>query len=133
MSPTVYIFAADVVVVLHMAFVLFVVIGGAIGIWRPQILWFHLPALLWGVWVECTGWICPLTPLENVLRQRGGGAEYSGSFIEHLILPVLYPEGLTPAIQLVLGGGVLLVNGIVYWAIIHRHRIHRNRSLRRGK
>jgi hypothetical protein len=120
MPPTVYLIAADVVVILHLLFVIFVVAGGLGGLWRPKILWFHIPALLWGVVIEFSGWICPLTPLENLLRHKGGGAQYSGGFIEHFILPVLYPAGLTRTVQLTLGVAVIVFNGIVYCAVIRR-------------
>ena len=86
---------ADAVVVLHVCFVLFVLLGGLLALRWPRLTWVHVPAALWGVVIELGGWICPLTPLENALRQRGGSAGYHGDFVEHYILPVLYPAGLT--------------------------------------
>ncbi len=126
MPPIAYLIAADSVVVLHFAFVCFVVVGGLGGLWRPKVIWLHFPALLWGVLIEFSGWICPLTPLENFLRQKSGGAGYAGGFIEHLVTPLLYPEGLTRTVQLFLGVAVLILNGIIYWAVIRRHRLNRS-------
>lgn len=84
---------ADATVVLHFAFLLFAVFGGLLVGWRPWVAWLHLPAASWGVCVEFTGWVCPLTPLENWLRERGGGPTYTAPFVEHHILPILYPAG----------------------------------------
>ena len=97
------------------------VIGGAILVWRyPWLVWLHVPAALWGAFIEFAGWICPLTPLENWLRQRGGEQAYGASFVEHYLLPVLYPDALTRPVQWVLGGLVLLVNVIFYTLILRR-------------
>ena len=81
----------------------------------------HLPAAGWGAWVEFANWVCPLTPLENWLRQQGGGAAYTSSFIEHYLLPILYPASLSRELQWALGGVVLLVNAAVYVAVVRRH------------
>jgi len=105
---------ADVILVLHLGFVLFVVLGGLLLVRWPWIAFVHLPAAAWGVWIEYAGAICPLTPLEQQLRQRGGETAYAGGFVEHYITAVLYPAGLTRGIQLVLGSGVLLLNLILY-------------------
>lgn len=111
---------ADATVVLHLAFVLFVVLGGLIvARWR-QVAWVHLPAAAWGAWIEFAGWVCPLTPLENWLRERGCGTAYTSSFIEHYLMPVLYPESLSRELQWVLGGLVLLINGLVYIVVFRR-------------
>jgi hypothetical protein len=115
---------ADLVVLFHLAFVAFVVLGGLLVLRWPKAAWVHIPAAVWGVLIEYTGWICPLTPLENSLRLRGGEAGYSGSFIEHYVLPTLYPPGLTRATQIALGSAVLLLNLAAYGAYIAR----RNRS-----
>jgi len=105
---------ADATVVLHLGFVLFVVLGGLIvARWR-RAAWVHLPAAAWAAWVEFADWVCPLTPLENWLREQGGGSTYSSSFIEHYLLPILYPESLSPELQWVLGGAVLVINAVVY-------------------
>jgi Protein of Unknown function (DUF2784) len=106
---------ADAVVVLHSTFVLFVVLGGLLVLKWPRVAWLHVPAAIWGVLIEFAGWTCPLTPLENVIRMKAGQQAYSGGFIEHYILPVLYPEGLTRSSQVVLGAAALLINMVVYW------------------
>lgn len=113
---------ADFVVVIHVAFVAFVVFGGLLVLRHPRLAWLHLPAAAWGVMIEFAGWVCPLTPLENAFRMRGGEAGYSGGFIEHYLLPVLYPVGLTRGIQLVLGGIVLALNLAVYGLLLARRR-----------
>lgn len=105
---------ADLVLVLHLGFVLFVVLGGLLVIRWPWLAFLHAPAVVWGVLIEFGGWVCPLTPFENWLRVRGGQAGYSGGFIEHYIQPVLYPHGLTRATQIVLGSVALLVNVAAY-------------------
>jgi hypothetical protein len=118
---------AGLVVVLHLAFVLFVVLGG-LAVWRrPRLAWAHLPAVAWGIWIEASGGICPLTPIENALRQRGGAAGYTGGFVEHYLLPALYPEGLTRWLQAVLAAAVLVLNGAVYWTLLRRRHADRLR------
>ena len=119
MSFAAYRFLADFLVLIHFAFALFVVAGGLLALRWPAVRWAHLPAALWGAWIEFTGGICPLTPLENTLRQRAGEAPYAGDFVSHYVLPVLYPAGLTRPTQLVLGLLVVGLNGVVYawlWA-----------------
>ena len=111
---------ADLVLVVHLAFVLFVVLGGLLVLKWPRLAWLHVPTAVWGVLIEYTGWICPLTPLENSLRARGGEAGYSGGFIEHYIQPLLYPAGLTRGTQIVLGSLALLVNLTAYGVVIAR-------------
>ena len=116
---------ADLVLLIHLAFVLFVVLGGLFVLRSPRLAWLHIPAAVWGVLIEYTGWICPLTPLENSLRVKGGEAGYSGGFIQHYIQPVLYPAGLTRSTQVVLGSAVLILNLAAY-AIVwsrSRHRV----------
>jgi hypothetical protein len=113
--------AADGILLLHLGFVLFVVIGGLLVMRWPKLAWLHVPALLWGVAVEICGWYCPLTPLENALRERAGGAAYQEDFIARYLLPVLYPEGLTRRAQVALGLLALLLNLAVY-AIVWRRR-----------
>jgi hypothetical protein len=120
-----YRLGADLLVIVHLAFVAFVVGGGFLLLRWPRAAWFHVPAAVWGIAIEWTGAICPLTPLENSLRQRGGEAGYAGGFIEHYLLPVLYPSGLTLHIQFLLGAGALALNLAVYgWVIARRHRTH---------
>ena len=113
---------ADLVVLLHFLFVLFVVCGGILALWWPRIIWAHVPAAVWGVLIEFGGWICPLTPIENRLRLAQGKDAYEGDFIAHYILPVLYPEGLTRRHQLVLGGLALSINLVVYALVFSRRR-----------
>lgn len=125
MNDKIYLIAADALVVLHLVFVFFVVLGGLGGIWKPKFLWLHLPALLWGVLIEFSGWICPLTPLENILRLKGGETGYAGGFVEHMIMPLLYPVGLTRTDQLLLGFSVIIINIIIYGLVIRRHFLKR--------
>jgi hypothetical protein len=109
---------ADLVLVVHLSFVLFVVLGGLLVLRWPKMAWLHVPAAIWGVLIEYAGWICPLTPLENSLRHSGGEAGYSGGFIEHYIQPALYPAGLTRGTQMVLGSLALIVNLTAYGVLI---------------
>jgi hypothetical protein len=102
-------------------FVAFVVLGGVVVLRWPRVIWLHVPAVVWGVMIELTGWTCPLTPLENVLRARAGETGYQGGFLEHYLLRVLYPAGLTRAAQWGLGGIALLVNIVAYrWVLMRR-------------
>jgi hypothetical protein len=105
---------ADLVVLVHTGFVLFVVLGGLLVLRWPRAAWFHLPAALWGAGIEFAAGICPLTPLENHLRRLGGEAGYTGGFVEHYVLPVLYPDGLTRGVQLGLGTFVVVLNVALY-------------------
>lgn len=118
----IYRWFADAVLVLHLGFVLFVVLGGLLVLRWPRVALLHIPAAIWGVLIEYTGWICPLTPLENSFRMRGGQTGYSGSFIQHYIQPVLYPAGLTRATQLMLGSLLLILNLAAYGVVISRTR-----------
>ena len=115
---------ADVVVVAHLGFVAFVIIGGAAVLRWPRLAWIHVPAVIWAVLIEYAGWICPLTPLENALRQAGGEAAYAGGFLDHYVGAVLYPAGLTRGVQVVLGSLLLLVNMLVYWRLARLHKRH---------
>ena len=112
--------AADFVLVIHLAFILFVVLGGWLVLRRPRVAWFHLPAALWGAIVEFTGGPCPLTPLENRLRIASGSAGYDSGFIDRYLIPVVYPAPLSRTIQILLGLGVILVNVVFYGALILR-------------
>ena len=116
---------ADGLVLLHVAFVVFVLLGGLAVAWRPRMAWLHLPAVLWGVLVETFGWTCPLTPWEQGLRRAAGEAAYGGSFVDHYVLPVLYPAGLTRDIQLGLAVVVILVNAVLYAWVLVRARTRR--------
>jgi uncharacterized membrane protein YhhN len=113
---------ADLVLVFHLAFVLFVVLGGLLVVRWPRLAWLHIPVAVWGVLIEYSGWICPLTPFENSLRVRGGEVGYSGGFIEHYIRPFLYPNGLTRGTQVVLGSLALLLN-IAAYALLLRAKV----------
>ena len=113
---------ADLVVLLHTGFVLFVVLGGLLVLRWPRAAWLHLPAVLWGAGIEFAAGICPLTPLENHLRRLGGEAGYAGGFVEHYVLPVLYPDGLTREVQLLLGTFVVVLNLVVYTIVWRRSR-----------
>jgi hypothetical protein len=111
---------ADLVVLGHFAFLLFVMFGGLLRLLWRRAHWLHLPAVIWGGYVELSGGICPLTPLENRLRRAGGSGEYAGGFIEHYILPILYPPGLTREVQFGLAIGLVLLNLLVYWWVWRR-------------
>jgi len=110
----VYAFLADALVVFHLAFIAFVVAGAWLLPRWPRLVGLHLPAVAWGAYVEFSGTICPLTPLENVLRERAGESGYEGGFIAHYILPLMYPAGLTPGMQLILGVVVVVLNAAAY-------------------
>lgn len=111
---------ADAVLVLHFAFVLFVVFGGLLVLRWPRAAWAHIPAAVWGVAIEFGGWICPLTPLENELRSRAGESTYHGDFIAQFLLPVIYPQGLTRRTQVALGLVALLLNASIYLFALRR-------------
>lgn len=111
---------ADAVVALHLGFVIFVVFGGLLVLRWPKLIWAHVPAALWGVWIEFAGWICPLTPLENWLRAQAGQTRYATSFVEHYLVPVLYPPALTRDVQWALGGAAFAVNLAVYVVVWRR-------------
>ncbi|MGH9350506.1 MAG: DUF2784 domain-containing protein [Vicinamibacterales bacterium] len=113
---------ADLVVMLHFAFVAFVVGGGLLALHWPRVAWVHVPTAAWGALIEFAGWICPLTPLENRLRQQAGEDAYTGDFVARYILPVLYPEGLTREVQVTLGAGVVLLNAAIYAVAVRRAR-----------
>ncbi len=105
---------ADLVLILHLAFIVFMLLGGLFALrwrWVPVV---HLPAALWGVFIEVSGGVCPLTPLENTLRIAAGASGYSGGFVEHYLIPIIYPAALSLPVQLVLGSLLALVNVLVY-------------------
>lgn len=109
---------ADLVLVAHLAFVGFVVLGGFLVLRWRRLAWIHVPVALWGAAIVLTGFTCPLTPLENRLQRLGGRAGYQGGFIEHYVTAVLYPNGLTRQAQLLLGAAVLALNLVVYWRVV---------------
>jgi hypothetical protein len=116
---------ADGVLVLHLAFIIFVVLGGLLVLRWPRLVWVHLPVAAYGVLIELVGWVCPLTPIENRLRHLGGQAGYSGGFIEHYLLPLIYPSRFTYGVQVALGVAALAVNALIYAWVIRK-------NLRRG-
>lgn len=123
-----YLVSADMVLLLHLSFVLFVIFGGlAVSRWL-RLAWFHLPAVLWGAIVELGGWTCPLTFLENYLRRMGGGDAYSATFLERYLNPLLYPLGLTRHTQLVFGISALLINLAIYTRLWSQRRKQSDRT-----
>ena len=113
---------ADLVLLLHAAFVAFVVAGGLLVLRRPRLAWLHLPAAAWGAAIEFGGWICPLTPLENRLRAAAGEAGYAGDFVGHWLQVLVYPPGLTRGWQFGLGVAVIAVNAAMYLVLLRRRR-----------
>ncbi|HJM52064.1 MAG TPA: DUF2784 domain-containing protein [Alphaproteobacteria bacterium] len=128
---------ADLVLAVHLGFVVFVVAGGFF-VWRwPKLAWLHLPAFVWGGGIELLGWICPLTYLENHLRRQGALAGYETSFIEQYLLPLLYPEVLLGSFPrwgfVAMGISVLVLNGLIYWRLIKRHLEKRRQTQQRSR
>jgi hypothetical protein len=119
---------ADLVVIAHSIFIVFVALGGLLVLYRSWISLVHLPAVAWAVFVEVSGAFCPLTPLENDLRRLSGSAGYSGGFAEHYLLPLIYPANLGRETQLLLAALVFLVNLAVYGLAV-RHLWSRSRRL----
>jgi len=117
-----YAWLADLVIGVHFLFIVFAVAGGALALRWRWIPWLHLSALVWGATVEFTGWVCPLTPLENALRRAAGAATYTQGFVEHYLMPLIYPAGLTREWQWVLGGLLLVINAAVYALVWRRQR-----------
>jgi len=113
---------ADATAVLHLAFVLFVALGGFLVLRWPRLAWIHLPAAVWGALIEITNWTCPLTPLENFFRERGGIEGYGDDFIAYHLFRWIYPEGLTRNLQLAIAAFVIAVNAAIYAALIARRR-----------
>jgi hypothetical protein len=104
----------------HAAFVAFAALGGLLVLRWPRVAFLHVPAVLWGAWVELASRTCPLTPLENALRRAAGEAGYTGSFVERYLTPVVYPDGLSPNVQWALAAALLLVNVAAYTAVLRR-------------
>ncbi len=124
-----YSFLADLVVLIHFTFILFVIFGGLLVLLWSKIVWLHVPALCWGVTTQMLGLICPLTPFEIYLRNRAGLEGYSGGFIENYLIPVIYPAGLTQQVQWVLGTVLLIFNALIYVYLWKRARTWRSLSL----
>jgi hypothetical protein len=115
---------ADVVLLFHLAFILFVVLGSLL-VWRfPRLLWLHLPAVMWAGLIEISGRVCPLTPLENHLRRLSGEDGYHGGFVEHYLLPILYPHALSREMQIGLGIAAIVINLVAYTVLQRRRRPH---------
>lgn len=112
---------ADLVLVLHFAFILFAIFGGLLVLLRFRTIWLHLPALAWGATIIGFGAICPLTPLENALRNMAGQQAYTGGFLEHYLLLAIYPPGLTREVQVLLAAGLVMLNVIIYFLVWRRH------------
>jgi hypothetical protein len=108
---------ADLVVLAHLAFILFAVFGGLLAFRWRRVAWLHLPAVAWAAFVEVSGRVCPLTPLEQSLRTAAGLQRYDGDFVGHYLTPIIYPAGLTPAVQFALGLAVIVINVAVYLAV----------------
>lgn len=112
---------ADLVLLLHLGFILFVAAGALLVLRWPRCVWLHLPAAVWGIYTALTGTICPLTPLENHLRRLGGQAGYQGGFIDHYVSRLVYPPGITAGQLALLGGAALAVNLLAYATLLRRH------------
>jgi hypothetical protein len=119
----VYQFLAALVVVAHLAFVVFATVGGMLVLRWPRIAWIHLPAAAWAAFVELSGRLCPLTPLENALRRRAGLDDYSSDFVANYVFPMLYPTGLTREAQMAIGLFVIVMNVVAYGWVIRRRRV----------
>lgn len=117
---------ADLLVVIHLAFICFVVLGGLLALHWPRVAFIHIPAAVWGALVELQGWLCPLTPLEHHFRTAAGEAGHTGSFIEHYLLPIIYPADLTRDLQLQLGVLVITINAAIYGWLLVSHIRGRN-------
>ncbi|MGQ0667235.1 MAG: DUF2784 domain-containing protein [Nitrospiraceae bacterium] len=120
-----YRLSADLVLLLHLGFVLFVLLGGFLLMKWSRLMWLHLLAVAWGAWVEFSGGICPLTPLENWLRTQAGEAGYAGDFVIRYLSSILYPDTLTHDLQVAFGALVLVVNLVIYgwlWRTRQRQR-----------
>ena len=115
----IYSFFADLLVIFHFVFILLVVFGGLFALKWPKVAYLHIPATVWGGLIEIQGWVCPLTPIENRLRQAAGITAYREGFIEHYLIPIIYPTELTREDQLFLGLSVFILNGIIYiWVLL---------------
>ena len=118
----IFLFLATLIVLVHLGFILLVVFGGWIVWRRPRFAWVHVPVAIWGAWIELSGRLCPLTPLENRLRARAGVEGYSGDFLDHYLVSLIYPAGLTREIQTGLGAAVIALNVVVYIRVLRRWR-----------
>ncbi len=113
---------ADAIIIIHLIFILFVILGGLLALRNKRWSIVHLPAVIWAAAIEFKGWICPLTPFENWFREKGGNAIYQGDFIEHYLLPIIYPADLTRGLQIFFGLSVIIINIAVYvWVLSKTH------------
>lgn len=119
-----YSIAADALLIVHLLFILFVILGGLLVMRWRGVIYPHLTAVIWGVLVEFNHWICPLTPWENALRHAAGEVSYQSSFIEHYIIPLIYPANLDNETQLILGSSVILINLVIYSLLLWKIRLH---------
>ena len=122
-----YRLAADSMMVAHLLYIAFVIVGGLLAFRARWILWLHVPAVAWAIYVQYIGRVCPLTTWENQLRGLAGGAGYEGGFIDHYLIPIIYPPGITSGVHLVLGTLVIVFNAGVYSRLITHAR--RSRAL----
>jgi len=120
--------AADGILLLHLAFILFVAVGALLVFRWHWLTWLHVPAAAWGVYIELSGGLCPLTTVENRLRRAAGDNAYTADFIDHYVALLIYPPGLTRPVQVALAMGVLLINGVLYGILLWRR--HRRRTVR---
>lgn len=118
---------ADLVVILHLLFILFALLGGLLVLWRVYMLFVHIPAAIWVVMISFKGWICPLTPLENQLRYAAGSEGYMGGFVEHYLIPVIYPAGLRFDVQVLLGIAAVGINIVIYGLVYYWYKIKQDR------
>ncbi len=118
----IYLILANIILVLHFLFIFFVVVGSLFVFYKKWLIWLHIPAALYGVLIEFSGWICPLTPLENHFRILAGQSGYSHSFVQQYLLKIIYPEGLTRQSQLIMGSALLIITLIIYLLIFKRFR-----------
>jgi hypothetical protein len=123
-----YSVAADALVIAHLAFIMFVMLGGLLLLKWPRLIYLHLPAVAWGTLVELRGWLCPLTPLEQHYRTLAGETGYSDSFVEHYLLPLIYPAGLTRDVQTLLAMCVITINLVIYAVIYVKYQRNSRRK-----
>lgn len=123
----IFLWLAGLVALVHLAFIVFVIAGGWLVWHRPRLAWVHLPAVAWGAWIELTGRLCPLTPLENRLRAQAGAEGYTGDFLDHYLVSLIYPPGLTRETQIVFGIAAIVINAVAYAAAFRKRRGRRAR------
>lgn len=118
----IYLILANIILIAHLLFIGFVVFGSLFVFYKRWLLWLHIPTVIYGILLEFSGWICPLTPLENSLRELAGQSGYPHSFVQHYLLKMIYPEGLTRQDQIIIGCAILILNLFVYLLIFRRLR-----------